>query len=185
MGTQYIYSRVSTDLQTTLNQVSRLKELYPNAIVIEETASGGRHRPKLECLLSEVASGDELIVSSLDRLGRRASEILVLIETLDKKGVTLKSLRENIDFSTTAGRLIFQVMAAVSEMERRLISERTKSALQAKRKLGVVGGRRRQFDEALIARAQELRNLSRPLKYISEATGISIPRLSQITKPKR
>ena len=184
MGTQYIYSRVSTDLQTTLNQVSRLKELYPLATVIEETASGGRQRPKLEELLNRMTAQDELIVSSLDRLGRRASEILVLIETLDKKGVILKSMRENIDFSTAAGRLIFQVMAAVSELERRLISERTKAALQAKRKIGIIGGRRRQFTDEQIAQAQELRNNGQTLLVISKQIGISIPRLSQLTTKK-
>ena len=182
MGQTYVYSRVSTGSQDTSNQTSRLKELYPNAVFVEEVASGGRARPQLEKLVQSLQSGDSLITSSLDRLGRKASEILLLIELLDRKQVTLKSLREDIDFSSPAGRLIFQVMAAVGELEKRLISERTKAALAAKRKLGIIGGRRPTYSEELVQTIRELRVKGHTLQTISDQTGVSVSRIYQLTK---
>ena len=138
---QYIYSRVSTDKQETQNQLSKLKELFPGAAVFEEVSSGAKARPVLQTLLASLHSGDILIVAALDRLGRRTSEVLALIEDLERRGVILKSIREGVDYSTIAGRLVTQILCACAEMERRLISERTKMALEARRKAGVkLGG---------------------------------------------
>jgi putative DNA-invertase from lambdoid prophage Rac len=82
----YIYSRVSTGKQDTANQLARLRELYPTAPIYEETASGAKRRPVLEGLLARLQKGDYLVVAALDRLGRKTSEILALIENLEKRG---------------------------------------------------------------------------------------------------
>ncbi len=179
---QFIYSRVSTNLQDTQNQVVRLREQFPNAKVFEETASGAKSRPELDRLIKQLQSGDELIVSSLDRLGRRAAEVILLVEELDRRKVILKSLRENIDFSTLAGRFVFQILAALSEMERRLISERTKSALQARKQLGVKLGRPRKHSAQLRKQAQSLRSKGKTLQSISDELNIPIPSLQYLLK---
>lgn len=178
----YIYSRVSTDKQDTENQLARLRELYPNASFVEETASGTRSRPLLDALLLQLQSGDTLIVYAIDRLGRRASEVLTLIEKLGARGITLKSIREGIDISTIAGKLVMQVLASVAEMEVNLIRERTKAALAAKRKQGIVGGRRPTYSQDLIKRAKELRLQGKTLKEVAAETGISISRIAQLSK---
>ena len=77
----------------------------------------------------------------LDRLGRRTLDLLELIENLEKKGVVVKSIREGVDYSTPVGKLVTQILASVAEMERNLISERTKSGLAAARAQGKFGGR--------------------------------------------
>ena len=73
--------------------------------------------------------------------GRRALDLLQLLETIEKKGVVFVSLREVVDYSTISGKLVTQVLASVAEMERNLISERTKAGLAVARKNGKVGGR--------------------------------------------
>ena len=98
MGKLYIYSRVPTSNQDNQNQLVHLRRQFPNAKVVEETASGTKTRPALDALVQRLIKGDELIVGSLDRLGRKTTEILVLIEQLEKRGVILKSLREGVDY---------------------------------------------------------------------------------------
>jgi DNA invertase Pin-like site-specific DNA recombinase len=177
---QYIYTRVSTQNQDTSNQSSHLVVLYPNATLIEETASGGKRRPKLEDLTTKLIKGDELIVSSLDRLGRKTCEILTLIEDLENRGIILKSLREGIDYSTIAGRLVTQILVSVAEMEKSLISERTKQALAAKRKQGIVGGRPPKYTTKDKEQVLSLRRTGMPYRSISKETGISLSRVFQM-----
>ncbi len=179
---QYVYARVSTLNQETENQLVQLRRLYPDAMFIEETASGAKARPELEKLVLQLQRGDELIVSSLDRLGRKTSEILTLIESLEKRGIILKSLREGLDYSTISGRLVTQILVSVSELERSLISQRTKAALAAKREKGIVGGRPRIHSEQKVDRARQLRSQGLSLAAISKDVGISISRLHQLLK---
>ncbi|MCM2354117.1 MAG: recombinase family protein [Pseudobdellovibrio sp.] len=179
---QYVYARVSTQNQETENQIIHLRRIYPEAAFISETASGAKSRPELDALVAKLQRGDELIVSSLDRLGRKTSEILVLIESLEKRGVILKSLREGLDYSTVSGRLVTQILISVSELERSLISMRTKVALAAKREKGIFGGRPRVHGDAIIAKARELRSQGKSLTAIASETGVSKTRLHQLLK---
>lgn len=151
--------------------------MFPNAIVVEETASGAKSRPALENLVSKLESGDELIVAALDRLGRKTSEILLIIEDLEKRGVNLRSIRESIDFGSIAGRLVCQILVSVSEMERRIISERTKNALAAKKLQGIVGGRPKKYTEKHIRLVRKLRDEGCSIREISNQTGISTGRV--------
>ena len=179
---QYIYSRVSTDKQETQNQLCRLKELFPSAAVFEEVASGAKVRPVLQTLLGSLGTGDVLIVAALDRLGRRTSEVLSLIEDLERRGVVLKSIREGVDYSTIAGRLVTQILCACAEMERRLISERTKLALEARKKAGVKLGGPVKYNVETVQRVRELRSLGQTVREVAKITGVSASRISQLCK---
>ena len=142
MANQFIYSRVSTDKQTTDAQLSKLRDRFPNAKVIEEIKSGVKRRPILETLLKNLEKGDTLIVAALDRLGRKTSDVLSIIEDLEVRGIILMSDREGVDYSTPAGRLVTQILVSVAEMERNIISERTKAGLKAARERGRQIGRK-------------------------------------------
>lgn len=179
---QFVYARVSTQSQETDNQVINLRRHYPDATFIEETASGAKARPELERLVQQLQRGDELIISSLDRLGRKTSEILTLIENLERRGVILKSLREGLDYSTISGRLVTQILVSVSELERSLISQRTKAALAAKREKGIVGGRPRIHGDEKIVQAKKLRAEGKSLAAIAREVGISKTRLQQLLR---
>lgn len=179
---QYIYSRVSTDKQDTENQLSKLKEMFPQAAVFEEVASGAKSRPVLQTLLGSLKEGDILIVAALDRLGRRTSEVLALIEDLERRGVVLRSIREGVDYSTIAGRLVTQILCACAEMERRLISERTTLALAARRKAGVKLGAPSKYSSETVNEIRALRSQGRTVREIARITGVSPSRVSQLCK---
>lgn len=168
--------------QETQNQLSRLKELFPNAAVFEEVASGAKVRPVLQTLLGSLHAGDVLIVAALDRLGRRTSEMLGLIEDLERRGVVLKSIREGVDYSTIAGRLVTQILCACAEMERRLISERTKIALEARKKAGVRLGEPVKYSAEVIRRVRELRGQGHTVREVATTIGMSASRVSQLTR---
>jgi len=179
---QYIYSRVSTDRQETLNQTTNLRALYPNAAVVEEVASGAKQRPMLRELVGRLQKGDELIVAALDRLGRRTSEVLALIEEMDRRGVILKSVREGVDYATLTGRLVTQILCSIAEMERGLIAARTKAALQARKQQGMKLGAKPKFDAVTVAKVRELKAQGLTCRQIAAQVGVSASRVSQLTK---
>jgi site-specific DNA recombinase len=101
-------------------------------------------RQGMSSLLNDITLGkiDALIVLSLDRLGRKSRIILDLVETMKKHGVILISTKESFDSSTAMGTFALQMIAAVSELERNQISERTKAALDVrKEKHGYASGK--------------------------------------------
>lgn len=177
-----IYARVSTDSQTNDNQITDLKARFPDASVVTETVSGVKKKPKLEELIGKLDRGSTLIVAALDRLGRRTSEVLALIESLEAKGIILVSVREGVDYSTIAGRLVTQVLCSVAEMERRIISERTKLGLAHRKALGIKLGRAPKFNPELIQQVKSMRAEGITLQKISESTGVSVSRIHQLTK---
>lgn len=181
---RYIYARTSTNMQDTENQTTLLLNQFPDAEVIQEIASGGKARPKLTELIGRLEKGDTLIVAALDRLGRKTVEILSLIEDLDRRGVILKSQREGIDYGSISGRLVVQILVSVAELEKSLISQRTKAALEAKRQQGIVGGRRPKYTLQQIAEVKTLRANGVTLKEIAYKTGISVARVHQLTTRK-
>ena len=169
---EYIYTRVSTDKQCSKLQLIELKKLYPEATVIQETKSGIKNRPILEALVKSLTRGDRLIIYSLDRLGRRAHLVLNLLEDLSRRGIILISKREGVDYTTIAGKLVTQIMISMAEMERELISERTKAGLQAARENGSSLGRPSYIPQTVLDEA---------LRMV-ESEGLSIPKAANKAK---
>ncbi len=135
--TTYIYARVSTDKQTTDNQTHGLSNQHPNAIVYTETISGVKDKPVLKKLMDIIKPHDTLVIYSLDRLGRSVRELVETIETLANRSVTIVSTREGIiDAKSPVGKLMVNIMSAIAQLERDLISERTKTALMRVRATG-------------------------------------------------
>ncbi len=137
------YARVSTDDQTLALQLDALQAAGCET-VFRDTISGAKtERPGLSKALEHVRNGDMLVVWRLDRLGRSLSHLIDLIQTLEGRGVGFKSLTEQIDTTTSGGKLIFHIFGALAEFERNLIRERTMAGLQAARARGRKGGRPR------------------------------------------
>lgn len=132
------YARVSTDDQTLALQLDALLAAGCET-VFRDTISGAKtERPGLSKALEHVRNGDMLVVW---RLGRSLSHLIELIQTLEGRGVGFKSLAEQIDTTTSGGRLIFHIFGALAEFERNLIRERTMAGLRAARARGRKGGR--------------------------------------------
>ena len=143
------YARVSTDEQLLDLQLDALKK-YGCGKIYQEHISGGRgrkERPQLADCLSNIRSGDTLVVWRLDRLGRSLKDLIEIVGELDRLGVGLVSLRENIDTTSATGRLIFHVFASLAQFERELIQERTKAGVEAARARGRKGGRPQKLND--------------------------------------
>ncbi len=137
------YARVSTTEQNMDLQVTALTTAGCGTILTDEGFSGSDFsRPGLTKMLRTLRRGDTLMVWRLDRLGRSLFELLKLIRDLNKRGVEFRSLSENLDTSTSAGRLLLHVLASMAEFERSLISERTRAGMAAARARGSRIGRR-------------------------------------------
>src|ERR1700722_18819675 len=137
------YARVSKgDDQTNILQTKALRAAGCRRL-FEETASGGRwDRPELHRLLDQLREGDTLVVWKLDRLSRSLKDVLHIMERIANAGAGFRSLTENIDTTTPAGRMMMQMVGAFAEFERAMIRERTSAGLTAARAEGRIGGRR-------------------------------------------
>lgn len=140
---KYIYARVSTEEQDTENQLAELKKKAPNAKVYTDVISGAKSKPNLIELLDVLKKGDSLYIYKFDRLSRDAVESLVIQRQLDKMGVKVIAISQNIA-ADSAGALLKTVLAGVAQFERDLISERTKLGLKKARANGKkLGGHRK------------------------------------------
>lgn len=169
----YIYSRVSTEEQDCTNQSQELKHRYPESELVEEVASGAKSRPKLEALLQKMGNGDTLVVMALDRIGRSLRDILNKLSYIQEKGIILVSLREGLDLTTPMGRFSMTIIAAVSELERGLISERTKQALKIKKQNGKKLGRPIEIESSKLDKIKKLHKEGRSSRDIGRLLGIS------------
>ncbi len=152
------YARVSTQDQTLDLQMDALAKIGCTKI-FTDTASGVKSERKgLVEALAYVREGDTLVVWRLDRLGRSLKHLIDTITHLNKRNVGFKSITENIDTTTSGGKLIFHIFGALAEFERDIIRERTKAGLAAARARGRRGGRPRALDPKKIAIAQQLNN---------------------------
>jgi len=134
------YARVSTDEQATEAQEIELRSAGCDLIVQEHGSGASRARPALSKLMRGIGAGDTLIVVRLDRLARSVSHLLEVIEDLSGKGAHFRSLRDPIDTSTPQGMFSLQVLGAVAQLERALISERTKAGIRAAKAKGRLSG---------------------------------------------
>jgi DNA invertase Pin-like site-specific DNA recombinase len=181
------YARVSTDDQNLDLQSDALQQAGC-AKIYEDRKSGAKaERPGLAMALEVARTGDTLVIWRLDRLGRSLKDLIRLAETLDARGIGLKSLHEAIDTTSSGGRLVFHMFGALAEFERNLIRERTQAGLAAARARGRLGGRRKSLDperrrlvvhlynerKHTVAEICQLMGISKPTlySYLEEANG--------------
>jgi DNA invertase Pin-like site-specific DNA recombinase len=170
------YARVSTDEQKLDLQMKALENVQCDKIFTDHGRSGlDFGRPGLEKALKKLKSGDALVVWRLDRLGRSLPALVTLMDQLGKRGVNFQSLTENINTTSSGGRLMFHMMAALAEFERSLISERTRAGLSAARARGCTLGRPKSLSPNQIADALEaIRGEKTQMQDVAEELGVSI-----------
>jgi len=148
MNRAFAYCRVSTFGQTTQNQIQEIIaagfSIKPQRIV-EESISGSvvaKKRPEFCKLVDRLESGDILVVTKLDRLGRNAMDVRSTAELLEKLNVRLHCLAlGGVDLTSAAGKMTMGIITAVAEFERDLLIERTQSGMKRAKAQGKVLGR--------------------------------------------
>lgn len=151
------YARVSTEEQNLDLQTQALQKLGCDKIYSDFGVSGAKSSRKgLDQAMARLRSGDKLVVWRLDRLGRSLTHLVQLLETLGRRNIRFHSITEHIDTSSSGGRLVFHMMAALAEFERSLISERTRAGIAAARARGKPIGRPHLLSPEQVNRARSL-----------------------------
>jgi len=177
-----LYARVSTQEQATEPQLDVLRA-YANRRggaareFVDHGVSGRKdQRPALDELMAAVRRREikTIVAVKLDRLARSVRHLTNLVAELEALGVDLVVIDQSIDTSTPAGRLLFNVLAAIGEFEGDLIRERTLAGLQAAKRRGRKLGRpKRIFDQSQLQRARRLRASGRSIRQIADVLEVS------------
>lgn len=186
----FAYLRVSTQDQTTEQQLKQITDagyaVAPDRAFVEQGISGkveAMQREQFVRLDDRLASGDTLVVTKLDRLGRDTLDVIKTIRKLTDRGVAVVILGlGTLDMSPT-GKLTIAMLAAISEFERDMISERTKAKLAQKKADGFKLGRPVKSDRAeLQAKARELLDSGTSWRKTAAAIGVSLSTLQVMMK---
>jgi DNA invertase Pin-like site-specific DNA recombinase len=179
------YARVSTDQQNLALQLDALTNAGCRRIFRDVGSGSLKHRPQLDECLRFLEPGDTLVVWRLDRLGRGLRHLIELVEDLDSREIGFRSLTENIDTTTSAGRLTFHIFGALAQFEREIIRERTRAGVAAARERGRMGGRPPALTPEKIAAAQTMREENMTMPSIAGALGVSVATLYRHLPPRR
>jgi DNA invertase Pin-like site-specific DNA recombinase len=185
MNTTAIYTRVSTDDQTTASQEHELRAYcerrgWCDVEFYSDQISGAKFvRPGLDALMAAVRAGkvERIIVFKLDRLGRSLPHLALILDEFGRHNVALIATTQGIDTSSSnpVGRLQLNVLMAVAEFEREIIRERVNAGLSAARARGIKLGRRAKHKwtaadvKALKARGLGVRAIARELKIAASS----------------
>ncbi len=170
----YGYARVSTGDQSVAGQELKLSSSGCIRVFSDTISGTKRARPGLNALFSVLRDGDVVTVTRLDRLGRSVSDLIEIVERIERAGANLRSLTETIDTTSTTGRMVFHIFAAIAEFERQLIRERTLMGLAAAKARGRLIGRPSLLSPSQLAKARRWQDEERMTQAeIARALGVS------------
>lgn len=179
-----LYARVSTDGQTTENQLLELRavaerngwEITKEYVDHGISGSKGRsERPELDAMLkASVRKEFDLIMSwSVDRLGRSLQHLLEFLTEIHSKNVDLYLHQQGIDTTTPAGKAMFQMLGVFSEFERSMIQERVKAGLERAKANGKTLGRPKVSSKTEDA-IRKHRNEGMGIKKTAKTVGVGV-----------
>ncbi|MGN2642445.1 recombinase family protein [Nocardia takedensis] len=169
------YGRVSTAEQNPAHQIDALRRAGVGETDIHiNTASGAKaSRPKLDLVLTIARTGDTIVITRLDRLGRSMLHLVNLGADLRERGIGLKVLEQGIDTDTAEGRAMFGMLSVLAEFQRELIVANTRDGLESARARGRTGGRRPKLSGHQIEQAQRLYDEGRhTVQQIADILGV-------------
>lgn len=183
--TTYLYARVSTGGQNVEQQLHYLAERYSFDEAFSETFTGTTtSRPVFDELITRLVQGDTLVVKEVSRLGRNTGEVSLLANGLRERGVRLiVDQLGGVDVTSSAGKMIFDVMAAMAEMEREQMRERQRIGIKRAQKEGKYAavGRKGVSDDLLqMVKVQHRHGIK--AETISKQTGLGLSTVYRLIK---
>jgi len=167
------YARVSTTDQNLNMQIDALEKYGCERIYREKITGTKKDRPQLAELMTILRPGDKVVIYKLDRISRSTKHLIELSEFFEKKGVEFVSIQDSIDTSTPMGRFFFRILASIAELERDIISERTKTGLESARVRGKIGGRPKINQDKIKLALKMYNSKDYTIKEIVKVVGIS------------
>ena len=168
------YARIATRAETSSRQLDALKNAGCSQIFTDEGVTGGaKRRPQLDVALAILESGDVLVVSSLDRLGRSLAHLVELVSSLGLREVGFRSLSEDIDTTSELGRDALGIFTALAKFEHALVAERTRLGLVDARNRGAKLGRKPKLSGEQIARAKQMIDSGQSPTQVAKSIGVS------------
>lgn len=152
------YARVSTGDQDPQAQRDALARAGVEAahLYVDHTSGARSSRPQWDLVCQVVRAGDVLVATRLDRVGRSTAHLVTLLDQLRERGVEFRFLEQGIDTTTSEGRLMYRMLAAIAEFQRDLTVANTREGLAAARARGRTGGRKPKLNAQQVELAQQL-----------------------------
>ena len=181
-GKRIGYIRVSTIDQNIDRQ---LVDIPLDKKFIEFASGKNKHRPQLESLLEYIREDDQLFVHSTDRLARSIKDLVELVDTLNKKKVTIHFVQDALTFSgddSPTSKFQLHILGAVAELERSILLERQREGIAQAKRMGKYKGRRTKLTDDLISKIETAMTTRQPKTKIAESLSISTKSLYQYIK---
>lgn len=180
----YGYARVSTEEQNIEMQIEALYNAGATEIYSEKISGASAVLPKRKKLLNILKKDDVLIIWKLDRLGRKAVDIMNICEELSNKGIIIKSLQDNIDTSNAFGKALLTIIASLAQYERELLIERTKAGIEHYKNKNGCWGRRPKLTKLQKEQVLTFYEEGKSPTYIANMFGVSRPTIYNILNSK-
>lgn len=174
------YARVSTADQNLDAQITALTEAGAERIFSDKISGSKRSRPELDRMLDQLRKDDIVLVTKYDRLARSLPDLLEIVAQVEAARAGFRSLAEDIDTTTPAGRLIFHVFASIAQFERERIRERTMEGLKEARAKGRIGGRPPALTADQKVEVQRLKSEGRAVKDIAALFKVSLATVKRV-----
>lgn len=136
------YVRCSTEEQNEARQLTLMEENHVEKIFMDKKSGKDTDREQFKAMMAFVREGDTLVTESISRIARNTKDLLETVEKLNKKGVVFKSLKEDIDTTTSQGQFLLTVFGAVAQLERDTMLERQREGILEAKKAGKYTGRK-------------------------------------------
>ena len=176
------YARVSTQDQDLSGQLDALKAAGATTIFREKISGARADRPQLAKLMASLKAGDVVLVKKLDRLGRSTRELLDLIDRISKAGAAFRSIGDPLfDTTSSQGRLLSTLLAAIAEFERELIRERTGDGRKRAQANGVKFGRKPKLSAYQRQEAIKRRAAGETLAEIAKSYAVDLSMISRLS----
>jgi DNA invertase Pin-like site-specific DNA recombinase len=166
------YARVSKDEQVLDLQMDALKAAGVEKVFTDKLSGAKVDRKGLAACLDHLRKGDVLTVWKLDRLGRSTIQLMLLLNNLHERGIEFRSLTEGIDTTTPFGRFYFTMAAALAQLERDRLIERTRAGLASAKARGRLGGRKPKLTPDQVEMARGLLDNGKPPRDVAKAFGV-------------
>ncbi len=165
------YARVSSVGQSLEVQLDKLKNC--DKIFQEKKSGTSDNRPRLKECLEYVRENDTIVVTRLDRLARSTLHLCQIADELKRKKVAIQVIDQNIDTNDATGRLLFNMLGAISQFETEIRSERQMDGIKKALANGVSFGKKKKLDKKQVAQLQQKREQGIKIKDLMKDYGLS------------